>query len=181
MKEYLSILTAAAAFLALGLSLILLHERRNPPLPPPIPFFHEFGGGPSQNDIDEIVAYRKKVEAIRDKYHGAIVAVLSEEQRKAFESRQNKQEEGKKEGGPDGDAPFRPMGPPPPEFYLLSMIVYRPVLDLLAAELKLDAAQRTKVAAILEARRAEVLNLIDKEPLPSFMQRGPAGGCGVLP
>ncbi len=170
MKEYLSILTAAAAFLALGLSLILLNERRNPPLPPPIPFFHEFGGVPSQNDLDEIVAYRKKVEAIRDKYHGAIVAVLNEEQRKIFASRQQ-------EGEPDGVPPFpHPMGPPPPEFYLLSIIVYRPVLDLLSAELKLDAAQRAKVAAVLEARRTEMLNLIDKEPLPSFMQRGPAGG-----
>ena len=175
MKEYFGILSGAAAFLALGLSLILWNERRNPPMPPPIPFFHEFN--PSQGELDEIDAYRKKIEAIREKYHGAILAVLTPDQRKTLEAKQAEalKEEQAREAEHAGGL-FHRLGGPPPGFILLNMVVYRPVLELLASDLKLDAAQQEKVTAILEARRVEVLRLVDKEPLPSFFQHAPEPG-----
>ncbi|SDU03589.1 hypothetical protein SAMN05444156_1582 [Verrucomicrobium sp. GAS474] len=180
MKEYFGILSGAAAFLALGLSLILWNEHRNAPPPAPFPFFHEFA--PTRAEIEEIEAYQKKVETIRAKYHGQIVALLSADQKKAFEASQARAIEAIRQApfGPNGNPDACRLGPPP-EFAVLSMVVYRPVLELLATELKLDTLQRTKVSAILEARRIEVLRLVDSEPLPSFLQQRPPPMAETLP
>jgi hypothetical protein len=153
----------------------------------PFPLLHEFGdphfpghgqGGerprPSAETEQAIAAYEAKVAVLREKYHARIAAVLDETQRAAFAARHEGGGRPPRPEGMPGAEPrreFRPgHGPSPMELPVIGMIFYRPLLDLMAADLKLTAEQRQKIDALLLERRAEFLQLIDQQPPPTFLQ-----------
>ena len=144
-----------------------------------------FGGGPGESPeiVDkvrraepEMAAYRQKVDAIRLQCRQSIVALLNEGQKTRFaqlqaqfdaESEHHRPPEGVFRRVLEAGGPI--TGPLQGDGNFLSLIVYRPYLDLLTSELGLTPKQQVWVEALLVNRRKTLLALVDQETPPNLL------------
>jgi len=142
-----------------------------------------FGPGESPEILDkvrraepEMAAYRQKVDAIRLQCRQSIVALLNEGQKTRFAQLQAQFDaESARHRPPEGvfrqvlEAGGPTTGPLQGDENFLSLIVYRPYLDLLTSELGLTPKQQTWVEALLVNRRKTLLALVDEETPPNLL------------
>jgi len=187
----LAALLTAAVF-AIGFGSGIWVERHRPFPPPPGAFMGEFGarrGPPAHASqpvnraqlLEQIDAIRPQMEAFRVRvaeiyaeFDRDIAGVLSAEQQAVYEKRFRSQRGFLGTGGPSGDD--KPLSDEQIEMLLqrpfrtLAFVVVVPMtLDRLAAELKLDEAQRGKVRDLLHVRREKFIELVDSSPPLSLL------------
>jgi len=137
----------------------------------------------------EMIAYRQKIDAIRLQCRQGIVALLNDPQKARFDQLQAQFDTASEHHRPpegvfrrvlDAGGPI--TGPLQGDSNFLSLIVYRPYLDLLTTELGLTPKQQTWVEALLITRRKALLALVDQETPPNLLlietllDREPHGG-----
>jgi len=124
----------------------------------------------------EMTAYRQKVDAIRLQCRQGIAALLNDGQKARFtqlqaefdaESEHHRPPEGVFRKVLDAGGPI--TGPLQGDGNFLSLIVYRPYLDLLTGELGLTPPQQASVEALLVTRRKALLALVDQETPPNLL------------
>lgn len=137
----------------------------------------------------QIEAFQAKLEVIREESRNKIRAILREDQKKQFDAMQEQLQKmadpkcfrdlrqkvkarfghqpPRQEQSPlaKDDQPRRPMVR---HFEFLNTIIYKPLLEKMAQDLKLDENQKKSCEEILQQRRKAVLDLIDSFPPPSM-------------
>lgn len=115
--------------------------------------------------------FKKKFETIKEKNKTKIIEILNKEQKAKFDEIQAKRDQmisQAQDGKPRigfGKAGISPMVE---HFEFLSTIIYKPLLERLTQDLKLDDMQKKSVDAVLLQRRKEILDLLDSTPPPSL-------------
>ncbi len=185
----LTVLLTAVVF-AIGFGAGIWAERHRPFPRPPGAFMGEYGNrwGPRASQpvnraelsaqIDAIrpqmEAFRSRISEIYAEFDHDLAAVLLPEQEAEYEKRFRSQRGLLGPGGPSADdkplsdeqidqllqRPFRTLA----HFVVVPM-----TLDRMAAELKLDEAQRGKVKDLLRVRREKFIELVDSSPPLSLM------------
>jgi hypothetical protein len=159
---------------------------------PPIGIMREFRPGPMSETATfeapleppsaEVGEYEQKLDKLISAYRERMRALLKPEQREAFD---------RLASGPHFTAgmPPPPMPPLPPggaargdvfyvrtapgggELRFVGLIIYRPFLDLLSNQLKLDDEQRAALGKVMEERRGDLLKFVDATPPPTVQMR----------
>ncbi len=144
---------------------------------------HGFPPGESSEIADkvrraepEMIAYRQKIDAIRLQCRQNIIALLNDGQKTRFDQLQAQFDAASEHHRPP-EGVFRRVleaggpitGPLQGDNNFLSLIVYRPYLDLLTSELGLTPKQQTWVEALLVTRRKALLALVDEETPPNLL------------
>ena len=129
----------------------------------------------------EVSAYEEKLDKLIATYRERMRGLLKPDQLEAFD----------RLAAPERGLPQLPPPPMPPfaggqrrdvfyyvrtapgggELRFVGLIIYRPFLDLLAHELKLDEGQRAALAKVMEERRTELLKFVDATPPPTVQIR----------
>jgi hypothetical protein len=191
MRERVLAALLTLAVFAAGFGAGLWAERHRPFPAPPGSFMGEFGGKPAVKpghtpvnraelleQIDrlrpEMEAFRSHITEIYAQFDRDIDAILSPEQREAYEKKFKA---------------HRGFGPPPEigsddkplsddqieqllqrPFRTLAFFVVIPMtLERMTTDLKLDETQRDKVKDLLRVRREKFIELVDSAPPPSLM------------
>jgi|GEM_PF-3101362 len=108
--------------------------------------------------MPKIRAFKEKVDSIEDQFRESLQKILRADQRQKL--RQFKEES----PGPVGAFP----GCIEPGPFFTTMIIYRPLLENLTAQLNLDAIQQEQLKQLLIDRRNRLLALVDETPPPSL-------------
>ena len=198
-KETIQVMVVTTVIFAAGLlsGAWLEHPRMHgrPDFGHPLGRPFSFGPGESPEIADavrraepEMAAYRQKVDAIRLQCRQSIVLLLNEGQKTRFaqlqaqfdaESEYHRPPEGVFRRVLEAGGPI--TGPLQGDDNFLSLIVYRPYLDLLTSELGLTPKQQVWVEALLVTRRKALLALVDQETppnlllIPTLLDREPHG------
>jgi hypothetical protein len=130
----------------------------------------------------EVSAYEEKLDKLIATYRERMRALLKPDQLEAFDRLA-----APARNLPTLPPPLMPMppfagarghdfiyvrtGPGGGELRFVGLIIYRPFLDLLTHELKLDEEQRAALAKIMEERRTELLKFVDATPPPTVQIR----------
>ena len=181
MKHNIVVIALTLAVFMSGFVVGVMSQRHKPGrFPMPVPAMGEFAGmhdgmePPPPRECDmpkseeemkavraDMDAFKVKMDSIHEDFRAKVNGVLKEEQKAKWGALIDK----RREGGPPPVhmAPHR-RG----DMNFIGMVIYKPVLERLTADLKLDSAQRTQVEELLKERREKTIALIDVTPPPSL-------------
>ncbi len=108
--------------------------------------------------MPKIKAFKEKVDSIEDQFRESLQKILRPDQRQKLRRFQQER--------PGQVGAFHGCIEPGPFF--TTMIIYRPVLENLTAQLNLDAIQQEQLKQLLIDRRSRLLALVDETPPPSL-------------
>lgn len=192
MKDRVLAALLTLAVFACGFGSGMWAERHRPIPHPPGPFMGEFAGrqaraAPAARPVNraelleqierlrpQMDAFRGRVTDIYAQFDRDIAAVLTPDQRAAYE----KQFRSRRGFGPPPEiaADDKPLSDDQIEMLLqrpfrtLAYFIVLPMtLERMATELKLDDAQRDRVKDLLRVRREKFIELVDSAPPPSLM------------
>lgn len=187
MKENIHIVIITLVLFLAGMLTGIWTQKTKATPPPPLPFMGEFAKGPhgsmspkmpeevsnmkgqGEKQQSAIEGFEQKLTAIMTDARSKIETVLTPEQKTKFAEFQ-KDHELPRFGG----MPFRGF----PEPHFAGLFIYKPQIERLATELKLDDGQRARVDEILKARRQAIIDLLDSNPPPSAtFGRRPEHSC----
>ncbi len=138
---------------------------RPPLLPPTISFPVRSPMSPDvarqtlQTMMPEFRAFQDKIASIEDQFRDSLKKILRPDQQKKLAEL--------------SESPMSPGGPFPgclePGPFFTTMVIYRPLLENLIAQLNLDVNQQAQVKQLLIDRRNRLLALVDETPPPSLL------------
>ena len=193
MKDNWQPIAIALGIFVAGLLTGIWSQRiRGGPPHPPIGVMTEFGPGPMSGaarfaaPVDPpsaaVAEYEQKLDKLISAYRERMRAALKPEQREAFDRLASGPHFAARmppppmppmpPGGPErGDVFFVRTAPGGGELRFVGLIIYRPFLDLLSNQLKLDDEQRAALGKVMEERRGELLKFVDATPPPTVQMR----------
>jgi hypothetical protein len=202
MKENLQIALVTVLIFTAGLMVGVWTQRTRPLPPPPFGPMAEFrvpgpdlrygppmllwrtGGRHGPPDPEEmrnrmailmpqVEAFRDRVEKIEGDFRNSLAAILTPDQLNKLEAFRQRPE-----SFPAPPGPIRPLDPSAwnADPIFVSMVIYRPLLDRMSADLGLNDRQRQQLKELLLARRAKLIALVDETPPPSLQLGYVVGG-----
>ncbi len=187
MRGNLQVIVITVVIFVGGLAVGVWTQQTRPMPPPPIGPMGEFGGpsggpprfeepfgppppnggGLSREDIRgrtdllmrQLAAFRAKMDAIERQFRDAFEAILNPDQRGKLD-RTTKRLRDLPDPLPGCGSVMGPV--------FVSMVIYRPTLEMLTQDLDLDQAQQKQLTGLLIERRNQMLTLVDDTPPPSF-------------
>ncbi len=134
---------------------------RRPLIPPTVPYAMspEVARQAMAIMMPKFRAFQDKVASIEDQFRASLQKILRPDQQKNLASL--------------SESAMSPAGPFPgciePGPFFTTMVIYRPLLESLTAQLELDANQQAQVKQLLIERRNRLLALVDETPPPSLL------------